>query len=489
MKNILLVEPKSADFNIFSMFKIPRMGLVILGTVAEEREYRVRIIYEEIVTLKREHIEWADVIGFSLTTSTAPRGYRLAGDCKTVCKEDGKYRPILFGGVHPTFEAEEALRLGDYVLTGEAEGSFPMLLDALRSGEDAELLKEIPGLAWRRGREVLVNPPAAERTDMNTVPLPNWDLLEGYDIGSTEITPVMTSRGCPFDCSFCSVTPMFGKKYRYMPIEQVIDELRRSRAKQVFFYDDHFAANKKRTRELLTRIVEEKRRGTITVPGFSAQVRSDIANQPEILDLMEKAGFNTLFIGFESVNPETLRLYKKGQSVADISRATEEIHRRNIRIHGMFVFGSDADTEGTFAATVRFARKSKIETVQFLILTPLPGSVHYRELDVQGRIFDSDWGRYDTFHTVYLPKLMSPYRLQMEMLKSMRKFYSVIGAFSWLFRGKPIVAFLRLYGRFTLFRWRLNNIKTLRNLRRDGGGVFLPEGMRACRPAEGPSGL
>jgi radical SAM superfamily enzyme YgiQ (UPF0313 family) len=484
MKNILLVEPKSADFNIFSMFKIPRMGLAILGSLAKAGGYAVRIIYEEIISLKREHILWADLIGFSLTTSTAPRGFQLARNCRAVDGEDGKHRPIIFGGVHSTFEPEESLREGDFVMRGEAEQAFPLFLDALFGGAEVSAdFSSVPGLVWKRGKETVYNAMPEKRVDMKTVPVPDWGLLEGYDIGKSNISPVMTSRGCPFDCSFCSVTPMFGKQYRHVSVEAVIDELKNSTARQVFFYDDHFTADTARSKELLTRIVEEKRQGSITVGGFSAQVRSDIARQPELLDLMEEAGFNTLFIGFESVNPETLKLYKKGQRVEDIQAAVREIRKRRIRVHGMFVFGSDADTEETFTATVRFARKAKIETVQFLILTPLPGSDHYKELEAQGRIINSDWNKYDTFNAVYLPKLMTPYRLQKKTLTAMRKFYSIFGALAWLFRGKPIVTFLRLYGRITLFRWRMNNLKTLRKLKSDSTNVFLPEGMRACRPA------
>ena len=211
VKNILLVEPKSADFNIFSMFKIPRMGLAILGTLAKEKGYTVRVIYEEIITLKREHIEWADVIGISLTTSTAPRGYKLARSCRAVEGEDGKHRPIIFGGVHPTFEAEESIREGDFVMRGEAEQTFLQFLDAISGGTEADFAS-IPGLVWRRGDDIIYNPMPEKRVEMSSVPEPDWNLLEDYDISTSNLEPMMTSRGCPFECSVCSVTQMLGKQ-------------------------------------------------------------------------------------------------------------------------------------------------------------------------------------------------------------------------------------------------------------------------------------
>jgi radical SAM superfamily enzyme YgiQ (UPF0313 family) len=268
-------------------------------------------------------------------------------------------------------------------------------------------------------------------------------------------------------------------------VEQVIEELKEIRAKQVFFYDDHFAANKARTKELLTRIGEEQEKGTIVTRGYSAQVRSDIAKDPEILDMMKRVGFNTLFIGFESVNPETLKLFNKGQTIEDIEVAVEEIRKRRIRIHGMFVFGSDADDASSFDATVRFAQRNHIETAQFLILTPLPGTRQYREFDLQGRVLSQNWAQYDTFNTVFLPKNMSPYELQQASLKAMRKFYSPLHYLKWLFFGEPIVIFFRIYGLITLRLWKWNNRKMLKALKKESRDIFVPEAMRACRGAVG----
>ncbi len=478
MKNILLVEPKSPDFNIYTMFKIPRLGLALLGTQALQAGYNVKIIYQETVPLTREHIMWADLVGFSIITPTAPEGYRLARMVRALAQHGQKRKPttIVFGGVHATFMPEESLKEGDYVIRGEADQIFVPFLNALSQGRS---ILEIPGLSWKEKDTIVHNPMAKERVDMNSLPTPDWSLFEGY---TASIGAVMTSRGCPYDCSFCSVTAMLGRQYRMRSVDKIMQDLSQIRCKKVFFYDDHFTANRKRAKELLRRIIDERGKSH-HVEIFSAQVRADIARDPEILDLMKDAGFKHLFIGFESVNPRTLELYNKHQTMEDIENSIVEIHKRSIWIHGMFVFGSDADDEKTFVETVEFAIKNLIETVQFLILTPFPGTRQYADFEVQGRMLNYDWASFDGFNPVYLPKLMSPYKLQMCTIKAMSRFYSIRGILRWLLRGQLWIAVMHVYGLWTLKLWALNNRKRIKALRRDSREVFVPELMRAQCPS------
>jgi radical SAM superfamily enzyme YgiQ (UPF0313 family) len=546
VKNILLIESKSPDFNIYSMFRIPRMGLALIGTAARQAGYHVRVIYQEAVPLRHEHLQWADLVGISIITSTAPEGYRLARMARAVSRSQGRETPIVFGGVHATFQPEEALAEGDYVLRGEADQTFVPFLDALfgrpegnaeaegfrqavpqsgtarmpdvrlegvcipaggsawveaepcvcvptegrematgrPGGADRKALARIPGLSWKEGGVAVHNPLPAEKVDLDSVPTPDWSIFEGF---SSRIGIAMTSRGCPYDCSFCSVTAMLGRKYRMRSVDRIMADLAAVRQKHVFFYDDNFAAHPARTKELLRRIIAERGR-THQVAHFSTQVRPDVARDPELLDLMREAGFITLYLGFESVNPDTLKLYRKQQTLEEIGQAIREIHRRRIEIHGMFVFGSDADAEETFWATVRFARRHRIETVQFLILTPLPGSRQYRELEAEGRILCQEWNRYDAHNAVFLPRHMSPYRLQIGTIRAMQRFYSPAGALPWLLRGNFWIVALRAYGWRTVRRWVRSNRRRLELLRRDGAEIFVPELMRASCPAGGRGG-
>jgi len=469
---ILLIETKSPDVNIYSKFKMPRMGLAILGTLAEQAGYRVRIIYQETVEVTSAHILWADIIGFSLTTSTAQEGYRLAGVVRSLDQYRKKPAVIVFGGVHPTFLPEEALLHGDYVFRGEAEPGFVPFLNALRDGGnlDGDDLDDIPGLSRMVDHEVRHNEMPEEAVDMDQLPTPDWKLYEGLH---TDIGGVMTSRGCPYDCSFCSVTAMFGRTYRMRSIDKIIQDLAAADSRHIFFYDDHFLANPARTETLLRRIIAEQGR-SIKVRDFSAQVRVEIAKYPRILDLMKQAGFSTLYIGFESVNNETLKLYNKKQNISQIIESIREIRRRGIWIHGMFVLGSDADTDKSFSETVRFARKNKIDSVQFLILTPFPGTRQYKTFEAERRMLSYEWSRYDGFQAVYLPKHITPYQLQKGNLWAMLRFYTWPRVISSLMRMRLYEAAIRLYGRISLLTWHRHNRTLMRRLKRDDRYLFLP---------------
>jgi radical SAM superfamily enzyme YgiQ (UPF0313 family) len=466
MLNILLIEPKSPELNIYSKFKMPRIGAALLGTIARDAGYSVRIIYQEAVPVTAEQLLWADVVGFSATTSTVEEGFRLSRYARDLARRSGRRQPlILFGGVHPTFHPEECLEYADYVFRGEADATFLPFLEAVRRGESAEAT---PGLSWRDREGRFRHNHIAERVDMDSIPVPDWSLFEDF---SPNIAGVMGSRGCPHDCSFCSVTAMLGRKYRMRSVDNVLQDLAASPSPHVFFYDDHFAANPARTEELLRRIIAG--RGTVhQVRDFSAQVRAEIAKFPHLLDLMREAGFTTLYIGFESVDPETLRLYNKKQDLDQITASISAIRKRGMWIHGMFVFGSDADDESTFRRTVRFARENRIDSVQFLILTPFPGTRQYTQLAEEGRLLPSRWSRFDGFNAVHLPKRISPYRLQAGNLRAMRRFYT------WprILRDLTLLRFrhfvIRLYGRTTLDGWARHNRTVLKRMEEGERGLF-----------------
>lgn len=231
----------------------------------------------------------------------------------------------------------------------------------------------------------------------------------------------MTSRGCPFNCIFCSVTPMFGRRYRCRTIDNILQELSLYKGRHIFFCDDHFTADLKRTKEMLKKMLEQK----VNLKGWGAQVRVEAAKDEELLDLMRRTGGNIVYIGFESINPLTLESYNKKQSVEDIRECIRKFHEYGIRIHGMFIFGSDEDTVQTLRDTVDFALKMRIDTVQFMILTPLPGTSLFEKLELEGRLLTKDWELYDGHHVVFQPAQMSAWQLQQETVKAYKRFYSL----------------------------------------------------------------
>ncbi|HOX29157.1 MAG TPA: radical SAM protein, partial [bacterium] len=220
-------------------------------------------------------------------------------------------------------------------------------------------------------------------------------------------------------------------------------ELQRYNGRRIFFVDDNFTAVPRRSVELLEQMI---RRG-IHLKTWSAQARVDIAHSPELLDLMHRTNCSRVYIGFESANPKTLERFNKKQNVDDIRECVAALHKSRISVHGMFVLGADDDTPETLRETIRFTDKTKIDTVQFLALTPLPGTQTTRELQESGRIITRDWSLYDGHHVVFRPTGMTPYQLHKAIYKGMLSFYSWRNAFSYAARFDEVNAFLRILGR------------------------------------------
>jgi radical SAM superfamily enzyme YgiQ (UPF0313 family) len=258
--------------------------------------------------------------------------------------------------------------------------------------------------------------------DLDGLPLVNYALLEGVEAMS--IIPIMTSRGCPFDCHFCTVTKIFGRKFRTQSPGRILREIKHAlgffKTRTIFLYDDNFTANRGRVAELCRLIGQEG----LDID-WVAQVRADVAADPDLLRRMEQAGCRFFFIGFESINDETLRAMHKSQTREDIERAIRTIRECGISIHGMFVFGDDHDTPELIRATADFAVQQHIDTVQFMILTPFPGTQYYQDLLEKDRLIHKRWDYYNGMYAVFRPAAMSPLRLQQETIRAYERFYSL----------------------------------------------------------------
>jgi hypothetical protein len=158
---------------------------------------------------------------------------------------------------------------------------------------------------------------------------------------------------------------------------------------------------------------------------WSAQMRIDVTRDPELLDLMRRTKCLIVYLGLESIHQETLDRYDKRQTVDDIVRALRTFREYGLKTHGMFVLGADTDDRRTVRDTVEFCMKNHVDTVQLNILTPLPGTPVFDELDAQGRIFEKRWHFYDAHHVVFTPRQMTPYELQLETLRGFMRFYSL----------------------------------------------------------------
>jgi anaerobic magnesium-protoporphyrin IX monomethyl ester cyclase len=426
MPNMIFIEPKSNNIHIFSKFVLPRLGSLILGTMMKNRGWEVDIIIENQHSIDFKALQKADFVGISTITATAPRAYAIADRIRDMGV------PVVMGGPHVTCLPDEALEHADYVIRGEGESPLMAFIDAFETHQD---FSRVPGLSYICDGRSIHNPVQPFCKDLDRIPFPDFSLLKGQlrKVARLRIIPIQTSRGCPFNCSFCSVTGMFGKQIRYRSTENIIEELRQynQRGNFVFFYDDNFTADRNRAKILLNTMVNEQFKFQ-----WSTQVRVDVAKDLEMVRLMKKAGCHTLFIGFESVNPASLKAMKKNQSVEDIEQTVRVLRKYRIHVHGMFVFGFDEDDPQTVKETVKFAKKSRLTSSQFLILTPLPGSELYHRMEAEGRIQFRDWSLYDAHHVVFRPFKFSFRSLQWAQIVSHQQFYSRIEMVRKLICGK-----------------------------------------------------
>ncbi len=449
---ISLIEPRSPDYHVYSGLAIPRLGLPLLGTMLQRRGHDVTVYVEDVQEFSAQtalEVIRSDLVGISMISSTAPRGYAMA---RLLGLRDV---PVVFGGPHATFLPEEPLQYGDYVVRGEAEKTFPALVDALENNKD---LSTIPNLVYRNDGEIVHNERVNHCPDLDTLPAPDVSLIQGHD--NLRILPALTTRGCPHDCTFCSVTDIFGRRYRMLDTDLVLEQAKNWTDKKVFFCDDNFTAVPSRTKELLDKMLTLDR-----VPqGWSAQVRADVYKDEEMLDLLRRTNCDRVYVGYESVDQRVLDDYNKHQSVQEIKESIAAFHDHDIAVHGMFMFGADHDDQKTFERTIGFASDNQIDTAQFLILTPVPGTELFRRMDEAGRIITYDWSLYDGHHVVFEPERMSPLDLQLGTIRANKRFYSVRSALRSLSSFRFTTALMRYWGKRILKSWRKTNSGFLQKL-------------------------
>ena len=256
---------------------------------------------------------------------------------------------MVIGGSHVTFMADEALRHADYVARGEGgEALMVELAEALQGGRE---LEDIRGMSYMKDGQAVHNEVRPACPDLDDLPRPDFSLFVGQE--NMASLPIMTSWGCPFDCNFCSVTAMFGRKYRFRSEESVMAELIAKKPRRIFFYDDNLAANRNRLKRLLTMMIE----AGITVP-WQAQMRTDVVKDVELLELMKRSGCERVALGLESVDQATLDHFEKSQSVDDIIYCLDTLHEHNILTHGMFVLGAGDETVQSVRDTITFAHQA-----------------------------------------------------------------------------------------------------------------------------------
>lgn len=391
----------------------PPLGLLTIASLLRQ-DHKISVENENVEEICFE--DKPDLVGISMTVDVVPRAVEIAA------KFRAQGIPVVAGGIHVT-TAWTTIPEGlfDVLCVGAAEGTWPQIVRDAERGCLRPVYRCDPGLSG----ELLVRPA--------------YDLLRQGPYLYCNV--VHTSRGCPYRCDFCYNS---AKERRYVKreIDDVLADIRAVRCRHVMFIDDNFAGDPKWTRELLRRLKPLNLK-------WNAAVSINVVNEPGLLDAMRDCGCQSLFIGFESIHPQSVRGVHKVQNDTRLyEAAVKAIHDRGIMINGSFVFGLDGDTPETFRLTRDWIVKNKIETVTSHILTPYPGTVLYDQMDRAGRITDRDLAHYNTAHVVFEPNGMGKDRLYEGYLWIYRDLYSFRNIVRRLPREKRQIAPYLLFNLF-----------------------------------------
>jgi len=366
------------------------LGLAMVAALTPP-EVEVSLTDENVTVIDFE--KGADLVGITALTGTAQRAYEIADTFRA------RGVKVILGGIHPSVLPEEASQHADAVVIGEAEGIWSNLIKDFKANKLQRVYRQ------------------HERPSLLGLPIPRRDLFteEAYFLRHT----ISTTRGCPYSCSFCSVTSFFGHTYRCRPVEEILKEVETfNDRKLIGFVDDNIGGNPKFAKELFRALVPYKIK-------WVGQASVTIARDDELLKLAAASGCLGLLIGFESLSPANLAAVGKRINVVDeYENVIRKIHSHGIAIHGLFIFGFDEDDEDVFKRTVRFAQKMRLETAQFGCLAPYPGTALCESLEKAGRIITKDWSQYG-YNLVFEPKPMSREMLQKGNDWAWREFYSI----------------------------------------------------------------
>ncbi|MFO0587513.1 MAG: radical SAM protein [Polyangiaceae bacterium] len=375
--------------------EVPTLSLACLAAVTPESRFEVAVVD---ALRHRVHVdEPVDLVGITASTPAIKGAYALADQFRA------RGVPVVFGGHHVTAMPKEGLLHGDAVVVGEGETAWTKILEDVASNP-----KRVQGVY----RE-----PAP---DLDTLPVPSVKHLTLERHGPYNY-PIIASRGCPEVCSFCFAKRM-SRGFRTYPVARVLEQIRMRPewAKMLYFVDDNLAGDRDYAKELFRAMSREKNK-----IHFGMQVRSEFADDEEMLRLAYEAGCAFVSSGYESVNQHTLDSQRKRAAVADYKRRIKAIQREGMIASGNFMFGFDGDDLSTFDRTLDFLDEAGIYHATFTTEIPFPGTGPYRKYEKEGRLLTRDYDAYvGKDHVVVKPALMSARELRDGVRRISLSFFS-----------------------------------------------------------------
>jgi len=391
-------EVKKSYWNQYRVWK-PLSLLVLAGLTPPE--WDVTVVDENLGVPDYSAMPRPDLVGITAFTSQADCAYKVAAEFRS------RGVPVVMGGIHATMCSAEASGWVDTVVTGEAESIWAQVLEDARHG-------------------ALNRVYTGTRLEMDKVPLTRHDLLPtGYHLGS-----IQTTRGCPLNCTFCSVTAFNGGRFRHRPIEDVVREFKLIREKYVFIVDDNLVGTRRehiaRAKDLFIAMIQAN-----LGKKWVGQVTINMADDEELLRLAARSGCFGVFIGFESPSVEGLvEVHKKFniQAGRDFKASVRRIQRHGILVAGSFIMGLDVDEQGIGHQIFDTANRYGLDFLNVQFLTPLPGTRLWEEMESEGRIvanaFPEDWKYYTLAFPVARYRHLSWVEIVDELETCLQTFYS-----------------------------------------------------------------
>lgn len=435
---MILINPQGQKLGDFYHYLpvSPPIGIGILAGYLLSQNKNVKILDENVISITDSlldnvvrNLPRPYIFGISCVTAAVKRGYGLAKIIKT------KYPDsiVIMGGIHPAVLPEEALNTGfiDIVVRGEGEETLIQLYEAIKAKAD---YTKIAGISFKKGNNILHNPPARLIPDLNMLPSFPYYLFEEH-LDKYNFGFISSSRGCPYNCIFCSQRVISGRKCRYVAPERVIEEIdlliNRYNQNSIVFVDDNFTTNKERVKKLCILMHKKK---FYKKAKFHCQARGD-AIDIETLEYLKMAGFKFIDFGLETASERLMNLLNKGETVDDNIKAVRLAKKLGFRVSGTFILGLPTETEEERYQAYNLAKKLDMDYVRFNNATPYPGTRLFEIAKEEGRLYiDRDWaninacgslvgGYFSKIKLAYVPKTVTEKKLKRYIFKANLFFY------------------------------------------------------------------